>query len=92
MNTDRIQATPQNLFQDTNRWQHNHRSLIFWYDPDRQFPDTFTDLELPNVEKITLGDIPFTTKYQILIQQPHQNFLLYAPFPAGLIHPLKQVK
>jgi uncharacterized protein (TIGR02687 family) len=81
MNTTRIQTTLQTLFQDDTRWVHPCRRLIFWYDPEAQFQDTFNDLHLPEVEKLILGDTPFTTKYQLLIQQPQQAFLLYAPFP-----------
>jgi uncharacterized protein (TIGR02687 family) len=81
MNTDRIQSTLQILFQDQTRWPHPHRRLIFWYDPEGQFQDTFNELELPAIEKLTLGDTPFTAKHRLLIQQPEQNFLLYAPFP-----------
>ena len=81
MNTDRIQSTLQTLFQDQTRWPHPHRRLIFWYDPEGQFQDTFNELELPAIEKLTLGDTPFTTKHWLLIQQPEQDFLLYAPFP-----------
>ena len=80
MNTDRIQTTLQQRFQNDSLWPHPHRRLIFWYDADRQFQDTFNDLDIPNVAKLTLGDTPFTTKYHLLIEAPQQNFLLYAPF------------
>ena len=80
MNTDRIQTTLQHRFQNDILWPHPHRRLIFWYDADRQFQDTFNDLDIPNVAKLTLGDTPFTTKYHLLIEAPQQNFLLYAPF------------
>jgi uncharacterized protein (TIGR02687 family) len=81
MNTDRIQTTLQQRFQNDSLWPHPHRRLIFWYDADRQFQDTFNELDIPNVAKLTLGDTPFTTKYHLLIEAPQQNFLLYAPFP-----------
>ena len=81
MNTDRIQTTLQNRFQNDSLWPHPHRRLIFWYDADRQFQDTFNDLDIPNIVKLTLGDTPFTTKYHLLIEAPQQNFLIYAPFP-----------
>jgi uncharacterized protein (TIGR02687 family) len=81
MNTDRIQTTLQQRFQTDSLWPHPHRRLIFWYDADRQFQDTFNELDIPNVAKLTLGDTPFTTKYHLLIEAPQQNFLLYAPFP-----------
>jgi uncharacterized protein (TIGR02687 family) len=81
MNTDRIQSTLQNLFQNDIGWPHPHRRLIFWYDPEQQFTETFQEIDLPNIIKLTLGDTPFTTKHHLLIQAPQQNFLLYAPFP-----------
>jgi uncharacterized protein (TIGR02687 family) len=81
MNTDRIQSTLQNLFQNDIGWPHPHRRLIFWYDPEQQFTETFQEIDLPNITKLTLGDTPFTTKHRLLIQEPQQNFLLYAPFP-----------
>jgi uncharacterized protein (TIGR02687 family) len=81
MNTDRIQSTLQNLFQNDIGWPHPHRRLIFWYDPEQQFTETFQEIDLPNITKLTLGDTPFTTKHHLLIQAPQQNFLLYAPFP-----------
>lgn len=81
MSCDRIQSTLLSLFKDDSRWPHPHRRLVFWYDPDAQFQDTFNELTLPAVEKLALGDTPFNAKYQLLIQQPHQDFLVYAPFP-----------
>jgi uncharacterized protein (TIGR02687 family) len=81
MNTDRIQTTLQQRFQNDSLWPHPHRRLIFWYDADRQFQDTFNEIDIPNVAKLTLGDTPFTTKHHLLIEAPQQNFLLYAPFP-----------
>lgn len=81
MNLERIQDSLKKLFTDDSRWPHRGRRLIFWYDADGQFQDTFNDLQIPKVEKLQLADIPFTTKHRLLIQQPSQNFLLYAPFP-----------
>lgn len=81
MNTARIQTSLQTLFQDDTRWAHSGRRVVFWYDPEAQFQETFDELTLPNVEKLQLADTPFTTKYRLLIQEPTQNFLLYAPFP-----------
>ncbi len=55
--------------------------MVFWYDPDQQFQETFAELQLEDIEKLQLDDTPFTIKYRLLIQQPNQAFLLYAPFP-----------
>ena len=80
MNITRIQATLQNLFQDDSRWAHPGQRVVFWYDPDQQFLDTFTELQLDGIEKLQLNDTPFTVKHRLLKQQPGQAFLLYAPF------------
>ncbi|EFA73043.1 Putative uncharacterized protein [Raphidiopsis brookii D9] len=80
MNTSQIQTLLQNLFQQDSRWPHTQRRIIFWYDPDGQFVSIFEELEINDVKKIQLGDTPFTLKYRLLIEEPEQNFLLYAPF------------
>ncbi len=80
MNTIRIQNTLQNLFQDSARWLHPGRRIVFWYDPDQQFASSFNELQLEGVEKLQLADTPFTTKYHLLVEKPTQAFLLYAPF------------
>jgi hypothetical protein len=54
---------------------------VFWYDLDQQFASIFDELQIEAVEKLQPADTPFTTKYRLLIEQPNQNFLLYAPFP-----------
>ncbi|WP_373529613.1 hypothetical protein [Nostoc sp.] len=40
MNTARIQNTLENLFQDSARWLHSGRRVVFWYDGDEQFTST----------------------------------------------------
>lgn len=81
MNLARIQNTLANLFTDESRWPHPGRKLVFWYDAEGQFQDTFADLHLDNIEKLQLNDIPFTIKHRLLVEQPDQPYLLYAPFP-----------
>jgi hypothetical protein len=51
VNTTCIQTTLQTLFQDDTRWVHPCRRLIFWYDPEAQFQDTFNvvDMSYPDV-------------------------------------------
>ena len=81
MNRDRIQATLQDIFQDDSRWPHKGRRIVFWYDSDGQFQPEFDEITLTNVTKHQLSAIPFTTKYHLLIKEPEQHFLLYAPYP-----------
>ncbi len=80
MNTARIRNTIENLFQDSARWSHSGQRVVFWYDPDQQFASSFNELQLEGVEKLQLADTPFTVKHRLLIEQPTQAFLLYAPF------------
>lgn len=80
MSLNRIQNNLQTLFTDDRRWPHNGRRLVFWYDADGQFQESFDELNLEGIEKIQLADTPFYTKYRLLIEDPEQNFLLYAPF------------
>ncbi|MDZ8259431.1 BREX-1 system phosphatase PglZ type A [Nostoc sp. ChiQUE01b] len=81
MNTTRIQNTLETLFQDSARWLHPGRRVVFWYDPEQQFTSSFNELQLEGVEKLQLADTAFTVKYHLLVEQPTQAFLLYAPFP-----------
>ena len=80
MNTTRIQNTLETLFQDSARWLHPGRRVVFWYDPEQQFTSSFNELQLEGVEKLQLADTAFTVKYHLLVEQPNQTFLLYAPF------------
>ncbi|MHC5779531.1 BREX-1 system phosphatase PglZ type A [Nostoc sp.] len=80
MNTARIQNTLETLFQDSARWLHPGRRVVFWYDPEQQFISSFNELQLEGVEKLQLADTAFTVKYHLLVEQPNQTFLLYAPF------------
>ncbi len=81
MDITRIQTTLQTLFQDDSRWAHQGQRVVFWYDPDQQFQDIFAELQLDRVAKLQLNDTPFTIKHRLLVEQPQQAFLLYAPFP-----------
>jgi len=55
-----------------------HR-IIIWYDGDRKFTDEFNELEIPGIIKITIDKNEFALKYQMLILQPADKFLLFAP-------------
>ncbi|MEA5471255.1 BREX-1 system phosphatase PglZ type A [Spirulina sp. 06S082] len=81
LNPNRIQNNILALFNSETRWHHNSRRVVFWYDPEGQFQDTFNELHLEGIEKYQLSDRPFSTKYHLLIEKPEQRFLLYAPFP-----------
>ncbi len=81
MNLIRVQNTLTNLFTDDSRWPHKGRKLVFWYDAEGQFQETFAELSLNGIEKLQIDDTPFTLKHRLLVEQPEQPYLLYAPFP-----------
>ncbi len=68
---DKVQAALEKLFQQ-------HR-LVFWYDDHAEMTDLFESLQLPEVEKVIIANNEFALKYRVLIEQPHQRFLLYQP-------------
>jgi uncharacterized protein (TIGR02687 family) len=79
MNIRQIESNLASLFTPNDSLKP--RQLVFWYDPKEDFSEDFAELTLPDgVEKVTLGDTPFTVKYKLLIEAPNSSFLLYAPF------------
>lgn len=75
---NRIQTNLETLLNDDRRWPHDGRKIIFWYDIDGQFQDTFNELAIAQSTKIKLADNPFSVKYQLLIENPNTHFLIYA--------------
>lgn len=81
MDARQIEANLKTLFERSDIVQ-GKRTLVFWYDPDAEFEEAFSELELPDgIQKIELADIPFTVKHRLLVECPDTSFLLYAPFP-----------
>ena len=68
------------LFNAPERWAHEGRKLVFWYDPGGEFRETFEDLELGGATKLELTNTPFHTKYHLLVEAPETDYLLYAPY------------
>jgi hypothetical protein len=56
-----------------------HR-IVVWYDPASEWRDDFQSLALDSVEKVTVNNTEFGTKYRVLIKEPKQKFLLYIPW------------
>lgn len=57
------------------------RSIIFWYDEDKEFVDDIDDLNLSNVKVLKLdGNNYFFAKYQLEKTDTESNYLIYAPF------------
>ncbi len=55
----------------------NVNRLVFWYDDNAEMTDLLNAIEIPEVEKLVIDNNEFTLKYQLLIEQPTQRFLLY---------------
>ena len=66
---NKLQVALENLFQQ-------HR-LVFWYDDKAEMTDLFNSLDLAGVNKLVIENNEFGIKYQLLVEQPRQKFLLY---------------
>jgi len=69
------------LAQALTKLYEKHR-IVFWYDQTGEFEETYEQLAIDNVEKLTIANNQFQLKYRLLRQQPEQNFLLYHNGPA----------
>lgn len=49
MDTTRIKNTIKNLFQDSARWSHSERRVVFWYNPEQQFTNAFNEIQIEDV-------------------------------------------
>jgi len=57
-----------------------HR-IIFWYDADGEFDETFASLSIGDIKVIRLDEYGvFATKIRIEFDDPHGRYLIYAPF------------
>ena len=70
---NKVQAALEKKFQE-------HR-IIFWYDDKAELTGLFDGLRIPEVEKLIIENNEFTLKHRLLIEQPHQRFLIYQPKP-----------
>lgn len=82
MNLDQVQTALLTIFNDQRRWSHQGRKLVFWYDPEGEFAADVAQLVLPDVITEVMQNRPFALKRRLLIEEPEQNFLLYAPYAA----------
>ena len=64
-----IKEALQRLF-ETNR-------LVFWYDAGKEMLEEYESLEFDSVKKIKVEQAGFGLKYQLIKEEPQQNFLLY---------------
>lgn len=73
MSTARIQSALEKSFR--------RQRVVFWYDEGREWWPEFEGVELPGVEKVTVGNNEFAVKHRITREEPTRQFLLYFPSP-----------
>jgi uncharacterized protein (TIGR02687 family) len=54
--------------------------IIIWYDGEQSFTQEFEELQLVDIIKCYIKGNEFALKYRILLQNPNDKFLLYAPY------------
>jgi len=75
MNISQLQENLDRLFH-----QEGHR-LVFWYDPEQEFSDSISELELNEVQLLQLDKWgSFELKIELEREDPETKYLLYAPF------------
>lgn len=70
---ERIKNSLEKLFQ-------KHR-IIFWYDGKAEMQEIFEELQIDNVKKLKIQNNEFAIKYQVIRQEPDQQFLIYSDQP-----------
>ena len=71
------------IIQDLNRRfaqplpEFYERRVIFWYDEDKEFEDSITELQLDNAKVLVLnGHNSFAAKKQLVVDDPLGNYLV----------------
>ena len=66
--------------------QFEKHRIVFWYDPTREFRQTFEGVSVEGVVKAEIANAEFAIKHRILRMEPKQRFLLYreGPRPADM--------
>jgi uncharacterized protein (TIGR02687 family) len=67
------------IIESLSKLFEKHR-IVIWYDGDQNFIDEFNELVIPGIVKLTIDKNEFALKYRMLIKQPSDKFLLFAPF------------
>lgn len=70
---NKIQEALETLYKD-------HR-VIFWYNDGNNFGSEYNDLEIDNIKKLKIDNNEFQIKYQVLIAEPENKFLIYSENP-----------
>lgn len=66
------------IIESLSKLFEKHR-IVIWYDGEQNFIDEFNELIIPGIVKLTIDKNEFALKYQMLILQPADKFLLFAP-------------
>ncbi len=56
------------------------RRIVFWYDEDAQMQQLYNTIDLDGVTKIEIANNEFAIKKRMVVDEPEQMFLVYAPY------------
>ena len=55
--------------------------IVFWHDPEREFEESLSDLELDDIRLLRLDEVPaLEAKTRLEQEDTEGRYLLYAPF------------
>ena len=80
------------IIQDLNRRfaqplpEFYDRRIVFWYDEDKEFEDSIAEVELEKAKVLILnGHNSYAAKKQLVVDDPHSNYLVYCPASYGRV-------
>ena len=68
------------LAQKALKKHFERKRIVFWYDNGEQMRELYNDIELEGVVKVEIQNNEFTLRMRMLIDEPEQMFLVYAPY------------
>ena len=81
MNLDQVKTALEKQFNEEPAGLAG-RTIIFWYDEEKQFVDDIDQLELDNAKLLKLdSNNAFWIKHQLEVADQESNYLIYAPGP-----------
>ena len=63
-----------------------HQRLVFWHDPDGDYAQDLSNLNLQGITVVVVANNEYALKYRILQEEPDGKFLVYrcGPVPVGI--------
>lgn len=57
--------------------QFSHQRLVFWHDPDGDYADELSCIDIPGVTVVAVTNDEYALKYRMLQEEPDAKFLIY---------------